>query len=133
MGICLPWSLWPQVRLHALTPVIVFGLLLLAWCVVVLVGLLANLEVCPIWCCQRTCCLKQFNYTSKSIAWGKLCALFVGLLRLMVPGIVSRVMRVWGCLEVNGRMFTTPFVQITDILKEKKKSKCTQIDKMWMG
>jgi len=77
---------YEAVRLHALTPVIVLGLLVLAWCVVVLVGVLANLEVCPQWCCQRACCLKHFNYTSKSMAWGKLCALFVGLLRLMVPG-----------------------------------------------
>ena len=96
---------YEAVRLHALTPVIVLGLLVLAWCVVVLVGVLANLEVCPQWCCQRACCLKHFNYTSKSMAWGKLCALFVGLLRLMVPGIVSRAMRVWGCIEVNGRMY----------------------------
>ena len=77
---------YEAVRLHAFTPVIVLGLLVLAWCVVVLVGVLANLEVCPQWCCQRACCLKHFNYTSKSMAWGKLCALFVGLLRLMVPG-----------------------------------------------
>jgi hypothetical protein len=99
-------SFYDAMHIHALTPIVVMAAACLAWCVVALVGLLSEMEIGPLGCCcAKSCCIRYFNYEDRSAAWRRVAALSFDVGRLMIPGVVSRLMRVWQCTEVNGKFF----------------------------
>ena len=99
-------SFYEAMHIHTLTPIIITVTACLAWGVVALVGLLKEMNIGSLGCCcAKSCCLRYFNYEDRSAAWRRVLALSFDVGRLMTPGIVSRLMRVWQCTEVNGKFF----------------------------
>ena len=99
-------SFYAAMETHLITPLIILALLVLAFLVVVLVGMLRQMEIGPVdCCCGRSCCVRRFNYYDTGAAWRRMVGFFHGILRLMVPGAVSRAIRVWQCIKVDGRLW----------------------------
>ena len=97
-------SFYDAMTIHLITPLIVLALLLVSFLIVALIILLKQMDVLEC-CCSRRFCVSNFNYDDTGAAWRRASSFFYGVLRLMVPGIVSRAVRVFSCKDVNGRLW----------------------------
>ncbi len=90
-----------SMRVHLVTPFILLALIIVAWGVVVIIGLLHSFDKCSC-CCRRRYCVQNFNYESRHVVSYRAISISVCILRLMVPGIGARALRTWRCKEVEG-------------------------------